>query len=280
MLEDLGCQCESFQHPPPNQHHPSLESFMRFCISFIDSIINAINSNDFSVNAADESPADVFSPLWGSAASLDLWEPLPLPSGGLSASLPEPVVTPTAGRCELMGFLGVYRPPFGGSFKLAIRAIWSYKPLIFIQLLKLQRIYPFPQELILPQNFFQIPSQFSIFSIYIHASIMSMSMKAAGPNPALLMHSSFILFKEKRSLDRRQELPRWHQRQGRELEGHVVDIAMVLVHTVLSWFSSTKESWAWTCAEVQTSSGLTEVLRFFPHSQPHAVLLHLSFLES
>ena len=117
MLEDLGCQCESFQHPPPNQHHPSLESFMRFCISFIDSIINAINSNDFSVNAADESPADVFSPLWGSAASLDLWEPLPLPSGGLSASLPKPVVTPTAGRCELMGFLGVYRPPFWGVFQ-------------------------------------------------------------------------------------------------------------------------------------------------------------------
>ena len=103
---------------------------------------------------------------------------------------------------------------FGGSFKLAIRAIWSCKPLIFIQLLKLQRINPFPQELILPQNFFRVPSQFSIFPIYIHASIMSMSMKAAGPNPALLMHSSFILFKEKRSLDRRQELPRWHQRQG------------------------------------------------------------------
>ena len=89
---------------------------------------------------------------------------------------------------------------------------------------------------------------------------MSMSMKAAGATIAQVAS------------------------EARELEGHVVDIAMVLVHTALGTFSigfhQTKESWAWTCAEVQTSSGLTEVLRFFPHSQPHAVLLHLSFLES
>ena len=47
-----------------------------------------MNSSDFSVNAADESPADVFASFeCGSAASFELLNPVPLPSGILAASL-------------------------------------------------------------------------------------------------------------------------------------------------------------------------------------------------
>ena len=59
----------------------SLDSFIRFCISFIESIIKAMNSSHFSVNAANESPAEVFASFdWGSAASFELLNPVPLPS--------------------------------------------------------------------------------------------------------------------------------------------------------------------------------------------------------
>ena len=133
----------------------------------------------------------------------------------------------------LWAFWGSIGLLFGGSFKLATRAIWSCKPLIFIQLLKLQRINPFPQELILPQNFFPIPSQFSIFSCpcFYHVHVHESRWTQPGPPHAFFLHlvqGKEVVGPEARTAQVASET--------RGLEGHVVDIAMVLVHTALETF--------------------------------------------
>ena len=143
---------------------------------------------------------------------------MPLPSGGLSASLvvsasfAQGVYQPPWWSRPPLGSLGVYQPPFWWVFQVGHQSNLESHTAGLHPSFETPKHRPFPQKLIFPQFVSYVFPQLLIFSIYIYTSIMSII--TTGPDPALLMHSPFILFKKERLLDRRHQLPRWHQRQG------------------------------------------------------------------
>ena len=209
---------------------------------------------------------------------------MPLPSGGLSASLvvsasfAQGVYQPPWWSRPPLESLGVYQPPFWWVFQAGHQSNLESHTAGLHPSFETPKHRPFPSETDFPSICFRCFSSTLDF-LYLHLYFYHVHKNhwtRSGPPHAFSVH----LVQEREVVGPEASIAQVAS-EARELEGHVVDIAMVLVHTALGTFSigfhQTKESWAWTCAEVQTSSGLKQELRFFPNSQPHAVLLLHTF---
>ena len=119
------------------------------------------------------------------------------------------------------------------SFKLAIRAIWSCKTADLHPTFETPTRLPFPSGADSPSKLF--PNSFSILDfLYLHPCLYHVHVHESrwtqpGPPHAFFVH----LVQGKEVVGPEARIAQVAS-ETRELEGHVVDIAMVLVHTVLS----------------------------------------------
>ena len=155
--------------------------------------------------------------------------------------MPEPVVTPTAGRCELeassasLGLFGGLSASFLGVFQAGHQSHLELQTADLHPTFETPTHQPFPSGADSPSKL--IPNSFSILDfLYLHPGFYHVHVHESrwtqpGPPHAFFVH----LVQGKEVVGPEARIAQVAS-ETREREGHVVDIAMVLVHTVLETF--------------------------------------------